>query len=108
MATLVYLSIYLKTAIIHFLKHSSRDEPGENPIVGNTCLYGATGGVLLVNGRTGERFALNLIRRIQRSLNSQETPGGIFPGALFLLGQDLGVNVNVNSIKTELFSVLTE
>jgi len=27
-------------------------------IVGNTVLYGATGGVLLVNGRAGERFAV--------------------------------------------------
>ena len=27
-------------------------------IVGNTCLYGATGGRLFVNGRAGERFAV--------------------------------------------------
>lgn len=27
-------------------------------IVGNTCLYGATGGTLFVNGRAGERFAV--------------------------------------------------
>ena len=27
-------------------------------IVGNTCLYGATGGRLCVNGRAGERFAV--------------------------------------------------
>jgi len=27
-------------------------------LVGNTCLYGATGGRLLVNGRAGERFAV--------------------------------------------------
>ena len=30
----------------------------ENSIIGNTCLYGATGGVLLANGRAGERFAV--------------------------------------------------
>ncbi|NCJ08551.1 glutamate synthase subunit alpha [Synechococcales cyanobacterium C] len=30
----------------------------ENVIVGNTCLYGATGGVLYANGRAGERFAV--------------------------------------------------
>ncbi len=30
----------------------------ENSIVGNTCLYGATGGTLLANGRAGERFAV--------------------------------------------------
>ena len=27
----------------------------KNSIVGNTCLYGATGGKLFVNGRAGER-----------------------------------------------------
>lgn len=27
-------------------------------IIGNTCLYGATGGYLFVNGRAGERFAV--------------------------------------------------
>lgn len=27
-------------------------------LVGNTCLYGATGGRLFVNGRGGERFAV--------------------------------------------------
>ncbi len=29
-----------------------------NVIVGNTCLYGATGGILYANGRAGERFAV--------------------------------------------------
>mgnify|MGYP001030963385 FL=1 len=33
-------------------------DPGENVIVGNTCLYGATGGVLFANGQAGERFAV--------------------------------------------------
>jgi glutamate synthase (ferredoxin) len=30
----------------------------ENTIIGNTCLYGATGGVLFAAGRAGERFAV--------------------------------------------------
>ncbi len=30
----------------------------DNVIVGNTCLYGATGGKLFANGRAGERFAV--------------------------------------------------
>ncbi len=30
----------------------------ENSIMGNTCLYGATGGILFGNGRAGERFAV--------------------------------------------------
>ena len=33
-------------------------EPGDNALVGNTCMYGATGGKLFVNGRAGERFCV--------------------------------------------------
>jgi len=33
-------------------------QASENVIIGNTCLYGATGGVLYANGRAGERFAV--------------------------------------------------
>ncbi|MBF6599737.1 MAG: glutamate synthase large subunit [Dehalococcoidia bacterium] len=33
-------------------------EAHENVIIGNTCLYGATGGSLFVAGRAGERFAV--------------------------------------------------
>ena len=33
-------------------------KPEKASIVGNTCLYGATGGTLFVNGRAGERFAV--------------------------------------------------
>ena len=33
-------------------------DPSENAIIGNTCLYGATGGYLFANGRAGERFAV--------------------------------------------------
>jgi glutamate synthase (ferredoxin) len=33
-------------------------ESAQNVIIGNTCLYGATGGVLLANGQAGERFAV--------------------------------------------------
>ena len=36
---------------VQFLAH-------ENSIVGNTCLYGATGGRAFFNGRAGERFAV--------------------------------------------------
>ena len=33
-------------------------EPAENVILGNTCLYGATGGILYASGQAGERFAV--------------------------------------------------
>ncbi|MEY2599799.1 MAG: glutamate synthase large subunit, partial [Verrucomicrobiota bacterium] len=35
-----------------------RFAPHANSIIGNTCLYGATGGRLFANGRGGERFAV--------------------------------------------------
>ena len=33
-------------------------DPSANVIIGNTCLYGATGGTLLAYGQAGERFAV--------------------------------------------------
>ncbi len=33
-------------------------DPAKNVIVGNTCLYGATGGVLFAHGGAGERFGV--------------------------------------------------
>ena len=33
-------------------------DPSENVIIGNTCLYGATGGTLYALGKAGERFAV--------------------------------------------------
>jgi len=36
----------------------SRIESNESPIIGNTCLYGATGGELYAAGLAGERFAV--------------------------------------------------
>ena len=37
---------------------SANFQPSQNSIVGNTVLYGATGGELFVNGRAGERFCV--------------------------------------------------
>ena len=36
----------------------SKFKAENNIIIGNTCLYGATGGILSVNGRAGERFGV--------------------------------------------------
>jgi glutamate synthase (ferredoxin) len=33
-------------------------DPAENVIIGNTCLYGSTGGTLYAQGIAGERFAV--------------------------------------------------
>nr|ARW68656.1 glutamate synthase [Palisada sp.] len=35
-----------------------KDHAADSVIMGNTCLYGATGGYLFVNGQAGERFAV--------------------------------------------------
>lgn len=40
------------------LRSEAGFEASENVIIGNTCLYGATGGALFANGRAGERFAV--------------------------------------------------
>jgi glutamate synthase (ferredoxin) len=37
---------------------SSGNDPGSQVILGNTCLYGATGGELFAYGRAGERFGV--------------------------------------------------
>jgi hypothetical protein len=37
---------------------ASSFDASEASIVGNTCLYGATGGRMFANGRAGERFAV--------------------------------------------------
>jgi len=36
----------------------SQFDPAETPIMGNTCLYGATGGKLFASGLAGERFGV--------------------------------------------------
>ncbi len=41
--------------------------------MGNTCLYGATGGRLFVNGRAGERFA---VRNSMAQVQSRATVTG--------------------------------
>lgn len=44
--------------IIIKVSTDAKFEAAKNSIVGNTCLYGATGGYLFANGRAGERFAV--------------------------------------------------
>ncbi len=44
--------------IIIVPNEKSQFAAADNVIIGNTCLYGATGGTLYANGRAGERFAV--------------------------------------------------
>jgi glutamate synthase (ferredoxin) len=50
-------SMHGGTIVIHPLAEATYD-PSQNVIIGNTCLYGATGGTLFANGQAGERFAV--------------------------------------------------
>ncbi|MEX1323475.1 MAG: glutamate synthase large subunit [Synechococcaceae cyanobacterium] len=43
---------------ISVVPHAGGIDPGSQVILGNTCLYGATGGELFALGRAGERFAV--------------------------------------------------
>ncbi|MCU0248391.1 MAG: glutamate synthase-related protein, partial [Bryobacter sp.] len=45
-------------SLIVYPPRHSHFRPEENIIVGNVCLYGATGGEAFFNGRAGERFAV--------------------------------------------------
>nr|YP_009398854.1 glutamate synthase [Cliftonaea pectinata]ARW67982.1 glutamate synthase [Cliftonaea pectinata] len=44
--------------IIIYPSSFSKSNASESVIIGNTCLYGATGGYLFANGQAGERFAV--------------------------------------------------
>ena len=44
--------------LILYPPRKSSFDPGENIIVGNVALYGATGGRCFINGRAGERFCV--------------------------------------------------
>nr|QCI07502.1 glutamate synthase [Malaconema sp.] len=44
--------------IIISSRQKCSDKSSNNVIIGNTCLYGATGGYLFANGQAGERFAV--------------------------------------------------
>ncbi|MEN9277534.1 MAG: glutamate synthase large subunit [Thermostichus sp. DG_1_5_bins_95] len=44
--------------IILLAPREAQRDPSENVILGNTCLYGATGGYLFANGQAGERFGV--------------------------------------------------
>jgi glutamate synthase (NADPH/NADH) large chain len=44
--------------LVIYPEHQVKFDAHESAIMGNTCLYGATGGKLLASGRAGERFAV--------------------------------------------------
>ena len=53
-----YIGKGMNSGRIVLVPNPGTASPGDQVILGNTCLYGATGGELLVHGRAGERFAV--------------------------------------------------
>ena len=53
-----YVGKGMNSGRITLVPADSTAHPGEQVILGNTCLYGATGGELFAHGRAGERFGV--------------------------------------------------
>jgi glutamate synthase (ferredoxin) len=53
-----YVGKGMNGGTITLVPPSGGADPGDQVILGNTCLYGATGGELFARGRAGERFAV--------------------------------------------------
>ena len=53
-----YVGKGMSGGTLTLVPHSDCTDPGNQVILGNTCLYGATGGELYALGRAGERFAV--------------------------------------------------
>jgi glutamate synthase (ferredoxin) len=68
-------------------------EASENVIIGNTCLYGATGGYLYANGRAGERFAVRNSKGIAVVEGAGDHCCEYMTGGLILVLGSVGRNV---------------
>ena len=53
-----YVGKGMNSGRITLVPADSTANPGDQVILGNTCLYGATGGELFAHGRAGERFGV--------------------------------------------------
>ncbi|WP_114993340.1 glutamate synthase large subunit [Synechococcus sp. UW179A] len=53
-----YVGKGMNSGRITLVPSDSTANPGDQVILGNTCLYGATGGELFAQGRAGERFGV--------------------------------------------------
>ena len=53
-----YVGKGMNSGRITLVPSDSTANPGDQVILGNTCLYGATGGELFAHGRAGERFGV--------------------------------------------------
>ena len=101
--------------------------PGDQVILGNTCLYGATGGELFAHGRAGERFGVRnsgahaVVEGAGDHCCEYMTGGvivvlggtgrnvgaGMTGGVAFLLDEAGGVQARVNPEIVEVVSITT-
>jgi glutamate synthase (ferredoxin) len=102
-------------------------DPGGQVILGNTCLYGATGGELFALGRAGERFAVRnsgartVVEGVGDHCCEYMTGGvvvvlgstgrnvaaGMTGGVAFLLDESEGLAARLNPESVELLSLTT-
>ena len=103
-------------------------DPAQNVIIGNTCLYGATGGVLFANGKGGERFAVRNSKGtaviegagdhcceymtggviVVLGKVGRNAAAGMTGGLGYFLDEDGGLSENVNQEIVKLQRVTTE
>ena len=67
-------------------------DPHISPIIGNTCLYGATGGKLFAAGRVGERFAVRNSGAIAVAEGAGDNACEYMTGGIVAILGSVGVN----------------
>ncbi len=102
-------------------------DPGRQVILGNTCLYGATGGQLFAHGRAGERFAVRNSGAttvvegagdhcceymtggivVVLGATGRNVGAGMTGGVAFLLDEDGAVAARVNAEIVQIFDLTT-
>ena len=122
-----YVGKGMNSGRITLVPSDSTANPGDQVILGNTCLYGATGGELFAHGRAGERFGVRnsgartvvegagdhcceyMTGGVVVVLGStgRNVGAGMTGGVTFLLDQDDRVTARVNPEIVEICSITT-
>jgi len=112
---------------ISLIPSNGLENPGDQVILGNTCLYGATGGELFALGRAGERFGVRNsgARAVVEGAGDhcceymtggvivvlggtgRNVGAGMTGGVAFLLDESGGVRARVNPEIVEVVSITT-
>ncbi len=113
---------------ITIIPSNNNNESGKQVILGNTCLYGGTGGEVYALGRAGERFAVRnsgvtaVIEGagdhcceymtggvvVVLGLTGRNVGAGMTGGISFLLDEDNSLSNKVNKEIVEIFELYTE